>query len=101
MNTKVNDNQDKVLYSLANDVNLFLSSNPGKYFTSHEIDAMLNSVSYSHLKATLMLNDRIASSDPSKYIDSICSYLSKKRIIKHSKKICPYEHKTADAFSNC
>ncbi|MDQ0148214.1 hypothetical protein ACFO6R_03310 [Eubacterium multiforme] len=99
MNTTTNNNQDKILYSLANDVNLFLAKNPGKYFTSHEIDAMLNSVSYSHLKATLMLNNSIDSNDPSAYIDSICSYLSKKNLIKHSTKVCPYENKAVDAFS--
>lgn len=99
MNIETNKNEEKILYSLANDVNLFLAKNPGKYFTSHEIDAMLNSISYSHLKATLMLNDIINSTDPSTYIDSICSYLSKKNLIKHSKKICPYENKTVDAFS--
>lgn len=80
-------------HSLAEDINLFLLSNKGQYFTSEEIDSLINSVPYNNLKSALSSCNKSEFTNPIHHIDSICSYLSKRRLLKKTKK------NSLDAFS--
>lgn len=80
-------------HSLAEDINLFLLSNKGQSFTSEEIDSLINSVPYNNLKSALSSCSKSEFTDPIHHIDSICSYLSKRRLLKRTKK------NSLDAFS--
>ncbi|MGL4570842.1 MAG: hypothetical protein ACRCVJ_07250 [Clostridium sp.] len=86
-------------HSLADDINLFLLSNKGESFTSEEIDSLINSVPYNNLKTALASCNKSEFTDPVHHIDTVCSYLSKKRLLKQIKKHSDYDNRDLDAFT--
>lgn len=100
MKIYTSDENKLEFHSLADDIRQFLISNPNKFFTPAEISENINSIPYSNLKSALSFANAEKEIDPSKHIDSICSYLEKQNLIRKVMKICPYKGIPSNAFSN-
>ncbi|MGL4848017.1 MAG: hypothetical protein ACRC28_03685 [Clostridium sp.] len=88
-----------IIEPLTKDINAFLSQTPGIYYTSHEIDSLIVSTAYNTLKELLVEYDNSGFKEPSSHIGSLCSYLAKQGLLKHSQKYCPYLRRDGDAFA--
>lgn len=88
-----------IVVPLTNDIITFLSLNLGVFYTSHEIDNLITSVTYNTLKGILVVYKNSGFAEPSSHIGSLCSHLAKLAVLKHTQKYCSFLNKIEDAFA--